>query len=132
MGIKNFFKKIGNGIRNAGRWIKDKALPVIGRIAQPILNVMGMIPGKLGMIGKVGSVVTSALQNITNQIPNKDVRDKINNVIDKGNNTFQGAIDKGKNIVDTGQNIVNATKEGWNNIKSSIKPAVMPKVLKPI
>ena len=132
MGIKDFFKKIGNGLKSAGRWIKDKALPVVGRIAKPVLGMLGMLPGHLGMIGKVGSVVTGALQSITNQIPNKDVRDKINNVIDKGNNTFQGVIDKGKNIVDTGQNIVNTAKNEWNNIKSAIKPAVMPKVLKPI
>ena len=64
-GLKSFFKNIGNGIKKAGRWIKDKALPVIGRIAQPILNVMGMIPGKLGMIGKVGSVVSLYLIHIS-------------------------------------------------------------------
>ena len=50
MGIKNFFKKIGQGFKKAGRWIKEKALPFVGRIAKPILNVMSMIPGKIGAI----------------------------------------------------------------------------------
>ena len=135
-GLKSFFKKIGQGFKKAGRWIKDKALPVIGRIAKPILGVMGMLPGKIGLIGKVGSAVTGALHGITEKIPNKDARDKINNVIDKGNDKFQTVIDKGKGyaetankVVDTGKAMIGAAKDGFNNI---VKPAVMPKLLNPM
>ena len=60
MGIKSFFQKIGNGIKKAGRWVRDKALPVVGRIAKPVLGILGMLPGQLGMVGKIGSVVTGA------------------------------------------------------------------------
>ena len=126
MGIKDFFKKIGRGFKKAGRWIKDKALPFVGRIAKPILNVMSMIPGKIGAIGQIGSAVTNVLHNVTEKIPNKDARDKINSVIDKGNDKFQTVIDKGKGYAETANNIVNAAKDGINNI---VKPAVMPKQL---
>ena len=73
MGLKSFFKKIGQGLKKVGRFVKDKALPAIGRIAKPILNVMSLIPGKIGAIGQIGSAVTSALHGITEKIPNKDV-----------------------------------------------------------
>ena len=38
MGIKSFFKKIGRGFKKEGRWIKDNALPAIGRVVKTILN----------------------------------------------------------------------------------------------
>ena len=125
-GLKSFFKKIGQGFKKAGRWIKERAIPFVGRIAKPILNVMGMLPGKIGAIGKVGSAVTEVLYNVTEKIPNKDARDKINSVIDKGNDKFQTVIDKGRGYADTANNIVNTAKDGINNI---VKPAVMPKQL---
>ena len=128
-GLKSFFQKIGQGLKKVGRFVKDKALPAIGRIAKPIFNIMGMIPGKIGAIGQVGSAVTSVLHGITEKIPNKDVREKIDNVINKGNDKFQTVIDKGKQYAETGNQIVGAVKDGFNN---TIKPAVMPKVLKPL
>lgn len=45
MGIKDFFRKVGNGIRKAGRWVRNRALPAVGRIAKPILNMIGARPG---------------------------------------------------------------------------------------
>lgn len=77
MGIKDFFRKIGHGIRKAGRWVRDRAIPAIGRIAKPIMNVIGLLPGKLGMIGKIGSAVTGVLHGAVEKIPNKDIRDKL-------------------------------------------------------
>ena len=129
MGLMSFFKKIGQGLKKVGRFVKDKALPVIGRIAKPILGIMGMLPGHLGMVGKIGSAVTSALHGVTEKIPNKDVRDKIDNVINKGNDKFQTVIDKGKQYAETGNQIIDAAKDGWNKL---VKPAVQPKVLKPL
>ena len=129
MGFKSFFKKIGQGFKKAGRWIKEKALPFVGRIAKPILGVMGMLPGKIGMIGKVGSAVTGALHGITEKIPNKEAREKINNVIDKTNSTFQSTLDKGKGYAETANNIVNTAKDGINNI---VKPAIPAVKLNPI
>ena len=129
MGIKTFFNKIGQGLKKFGRFVKDKAIPFAGRIAKPILNVMGMLPGQVGMIGKIGSAITNTLTGITDKIPNKDVRDKLNNVIDKGNNGFQKIVDKTQTIVDTGQNMVEAAKDGWQN---QIKPAVPNIKLKPM
>ena len=128
-GIKNFFKKIGQGFKKAGRWIKEKALPFVGRIAKPILGVMGMLPGKIGAIGKIGTAVTDVLHNVTEKIPNKDAREKINNVIDKTNSTFQSTLDKGKGFAETANNIVNTAKDGINNI---VKPAIPAIKLNPI
>ena len=135
-GLKSFFKKIGQGFKKVGRFIKDKALPTIGRIAKPVLGIMSMIPGKIGAIGQVGSAVTSVLHGITEKIPNKSARDKINEVIDKGNDKFQTVLDKGKGyaetankVVDTGKAMIGAAKDGFNNI---VKPAIPAIKLNPI
>ena len=129
MSIKSFFKKIGRGFKKVGRFIKDKALPFVGRLAKPILNVIGMLPGTIGAIGKVGSAVTEVLHNVTEKIPNKDIRDKIDNVINKGSDKFQTVIDKGKGYAETANNIVNTAKDGINNI---VKPAIPAVKLNPI
>ena len=132
MGLKRFFGKVWNGLKNAGRWVKDKALPVIGRVAKPILNVMGMLPGHLGMVGKIGSAVAGVTSNIIDKIPNQSIQDKLHGIVDKANNTVQAGIDKGQQIAHTANDIVNAAKEGVGRIGSLVKPAVQPKILKPM
>ena len=131
MGIKSFFKKVGNGIKKAGRWVRDKALPAVGRIVKPVMNVISMLPGKIGMIGKLGTAITGVLHNATDKIPNKDARDKINHVIDQGNTNFNRFIDKGQQItkdmnnkIGVGKDIVNTIKDGYKN---QIKPAIPSK-----
>ena len=130
-GLKSFFKKVGNGIKKAGRWVRDKALPAVGRIVKPVMNVISMLPGKIGMIGKIGSAITGVLHNATDKIPNKDARDKINHVIDQGNTNFNRFIDKGQQItkdmnnkIGVGKEIVNTIKDGYQN---QIKPAIPSK-----
>ena len=132
MGIKSFFSKVWGGIRKAGRWVKDKALPVIGRVVKPILNVMGVLPGHLGMVGKIGSAVAGVASNIIDKIPNQNIQDKLHGIVDKANNTVQAGVDKGQQIAHTANEIVNAAKEGVGRIGSLVKPAVQPKILKPM
>ena len=132
MGLKKFFGKVWGGLKKAGRWVKDKALPAIGRFAKPILNVMGMLPGHLGMVGKIGSAVAGVASNIIDKIPNQSIQDKLHGIVDKANNTVQAGIDKGQQIAHTANDIVNAAKEGVGRIGSLVKPAVQPKILKPM
>ena len=132
MGIKSFFSKVWGGIRKAGRWVKDKALPVIGRVVKPILNVMGVLPGHLGMVGKIGSAVAGVASNILDKIPNQNIQDKLHGIVNRANNTVQAGIDKGQQIAHTANEIVNAAKEGVGRIGSVVKPAVEPKILKPM
>ena len=47
MSIKNFLRKVGNGIRKAGRWVPDISLSAVGRIAKPILGMIGALPGHI-------------------------------------------------------------------------------------
>ena len=132
MSIKRFFSKVWGGIRKAGRWVKDKALPVIGRVAKPILNVMGMMPGHLGMIGKVGSAIAGVASNVIDKIPNQNIQNKLHGIVDKANNTVQSGVEKGQQIAQTANNIVNAAKEGVGTIGSLVKPAVVPPKLQPM
>ena len=130
--IKRFFGKVWNGLKSAGRWVKDKALPIIGRVAKPILNIMGVLPGHLGMIGKVGSAIAGVASNVIDKIPNQNIQNKLHGIVDKANNTVQSGVEKGQQIAQTANNIVNAAKEVVETIGSLVKPAVVPPKLQPM
>ena len=132
MGIKSFFKKIGNGFKKAGRWIKNKALPAIGRFVKPVLSVIGLLPGKIGAVGKIGSAIAGAASNVIGQIPNQDTKRKLQGVVDDVNNRFQQGIDKGKEIARTANNVIGAAKEGVGNVAAVVKPAVPQLKVKPL
>ena len=124
MGIKDFFKKVGRGIKSvAGKvwggikkgaqFVGKVAKPIIN-IAKPVLNTLSMLPGKLGMIGKIGSAGAEVAKNIVDRIPNEDARNKLNSVIDRGKeavdnvqNKAQGVAGKVKPWADMGLGLIN-------------------------
>ena len=122
-GLKTFFKKVGNGFKKAGRWVRDKALPAVGRIVKPSLNVISMLPGK---IGKLGSAITGVLHGATSTIPNKDVRDKLDNIIDRGNNGFQGVVDRGRNAADRVNHGIGQTRETYDRLRNDYESKIRP------
>ena len=132
MGLKRFFSKVWGGIRKAGRWVKDKALPTIGRVAKPILSVIGMLPGPLGMIGKVGSTVAGVASSIIDKIPNPQAREKLHGIVDKASGAVQAGIDKGQKLAATVSDVAQTVKEGVGRIGSVMKPAVVPPKLQPM
>ena len=119
MSIKSFLKKVGGGIRKAGRWVKRKAIPFIGRLAKPILNGISLLPGKLGMIGKLGSALTGIAGGVVDQIPNDKVRDKVRNWIDHEAKLGRTVIDKAKDIAQRTNDTINDVKNRYNN---EVKP----------
>ena len=92
-GIKKFAGKVWSGIKSAGKFVgrvaKKIATPVIS-IAKPILGGLSMLPGKLGVIGKVGSAAAGIAQSVVDKIPNAKAREKLTQVIDKG----KGVVDQ--------------------------------------
>ena len=119
MSIKSFLKKVGGGIRKAGRWVKHKAIPFIGRLARPILNGISMLPGKIGLVGKLGSALTGIAGGVVNQIPNDKVRDKVRNWIDHESKLGRTVIDKAKDIAQRTNDTINDVKNRYNN---EVKP----------
>ena len=126
MSIKKFFKKIGNGFRKAGRWIKDKAIPFAGRLIKPILHGISALPGKLGMIGKLGSAVTGIAGGIVNKIPNDKVRGRMNEWIEHESRIGQDKFDKITEIAKRAKDMVDETR---NRINNEVKPILKPTVL---
>lgn len=129
MGVKSFFKKVWGGIKKAGRFVKDKVLPVVGRIAKPVLSVIGALPGKIGMIGKIGSGVANILHGATEKIPNEDARRKLDDIISRGHDKFQTVVDRGRDIanganrtVDVGRDMINRFKQLPVDIASKVGP----------
>ena len=129
MGIKSFFKKIGQGFKKAGRWIRDKALPAIGRFVKPILNVVGFLPGKIGMIGKIGSAIAGAASNVIDKIPNQQVKDKLHGIVDTVNGKIQEGVNKGQQMATVANDVINATRQGVGNVANVVKPTVVPPTL---
>lgn len=129
MGVKSFFKKVWGGIKKAGRFVKDKVLPVVGRIAKPVLSVVGALPGKIGMIGKIGSGIANILHGATEKIPNEDARRKLDDIISRGHDKFQTVVDRGRDIanganrtVDVGRDMINRFKRLPVDIASKVGP----------
>ena len=112
--IKRFFGKIWNGIKAGGLFIRDKVSPFVGRLVKPVLNVIGVLPGKLGLIGKVGSVVHDVASDVIQQKPNKDAPNKIQGVVDRSNDKFQGVVDRERGYEQTVNDMVNTIRNGAN------------------
>ena len=138
MGIKNFFKNIGENVRKAGNkffgGIK-KSAGYVGRlskpmisIAKPILNGMATLPGNIGIIGKVGSAVAGAAKNIIDQIPNQSAKDKLNSIVDKGMNLVNTGQQKAQSIANQiqpyakqGLQIVDRLPQTMQTINNSLR-----------
>ena len=129
MGVKSFFKKVWGGIKKAGRFVKDKVLPAVGRIAKPVLSVVGALPGKIGMIGRIGSGIADILRGATEKIPNEDARRKLDDIISRGHDKFQTVVDRGRDIangvnrtVDVGRDMINRFKQLPVDVASKVGP----------
>mgnify|MGYP001039755728 FL=1 len=128
-GLKSFFGKIGNGLRKAGRFVRDKVFPTVGRIAKPILGIISALPGKIGMIGKIGGGIANILHDATSKIPNEDARKRIDDVIARTNEKIQGVVDRGKDLangantaIDVGRDVIHRFKQLPVDTASKIIP----------
>ena len=121
MSIKRFFKKVGGAISKAGRWIKNKAIPFAGRLIKPVVHGISMLPGKLGMIGKLGSALTGIAGGVVDQIPNDKVRNGIHSWIEREAKLGQTAIGKLKEGSERVRDAVNIVHDGYTN---KIKPII--------
>lgn len=118
MGVKSFFKKlwggvkriggkVWSGLKKAGQFVGKIAKPIIN-IAKPVLNGLSLLPGKVGMIGKVGSAASEVAKQIVDRIPNQQAKDKLNRVIDKGQETLNKVQDRAQGIADKAKPWANA------------------------
>ena len=113
MGIKSFLKKVGNGIKKAGRFVKNKVIPFVGRLAKTIMHGISMLPGKIGMIGRLGSALTSMTESIVDKVQNENVRDKVRIWIDHEARLGRTAIDKLKDGSERVRDTINDVKNRY-------------------
>ena len=123
MGIKSFLKKVGNGIRKAGRWVKNKAIPFVGRLAKPIMQGISMLPGKIGMISKLGSALTGMAESIVDKVPNDNVRNKLHGWIEREARAGQRLAENAQHITKFSADAINDIK---NRIQNDVKPLIKP------
>ena len=125
MSIKRFFKKVGGAISKAGRWIKNKAIPFAGRLIKPVVHGISMLPGKLGMIGKLGSALTGIAESIVDKVPNDNVRNKLHGWIDHERKIGNQTLERFKNGAESINDAMNDIKNRYQNeVKPLIKPII--------
>ena len=125
MGIKSFLKKVGNGLKKAGRWVKNKAIPFAGRLIKPILNGAAMLPGKIGYIGKLGTALTGIAESIVDKVPNDNVRNKLHGWIDHERKIGNQTLERFKNGAESINSTLNDVKNRYqNDVKPLIKPII--------
>lgn len=131
MGLKSFFKKVGNGFKKAGRWIRDKALPAVGRIAKPVFSLIGALPGHIGMVGKIGSGIANVLHDGISKIPNTNIKDKLNRMVGTATEGLQRVVGNANDIANKINNGIGVVRDVGNTIKQGINTQIKP-VLRPI
>lgn len=123
MGIKDFFKKAWGGIKKAGRWVGDKiqsGVKLVGRIAQPILGGLSMLPGTIGTIGRVGSGIIGGINGVINQLPDGQMKDKMKEWSDTGQEKLKIGVEKGIEYADRANKIIGAGRDAVNQIKPAV------------
>lgn len=131
MTIKSFFKKVGNGFKKAGRWIRDKALPAVGRIAKPVFSLIGALPGHIGMVGKIGSGIANVLHDGISKIPNTNIKDKLNRMVGTATEGLQRVVGNANDVANKINNGIGVVRDVGNTIKQGINTQIKP-VLRPI
>lgn len=131
MTIKSFFKKVGNGFKKAGRWIRDKALPAVGRIAKPVFSLIGALPGHIGMVGKIGSGIANVLHDGISKIPNTNIKDKLNRMVGTATEGLQRVVGNANDVANKINNGIGVARDVGNTIKQGINTQIKP-VLRPI
>ena len=149
--IKEFFKKIGRGIKKgatkAWDWTRG-AIQKVAKIARPVADIaskvggaMSALPGKAGAIGTGMAAGGEAIKSITDLLPDSAAKNKINESINKGLDTGQQDLNKGiefiNNVnnkalpwIDAGGKIANKIGEGADKLYKKM-PAQIP-VLKQV
>ena len=131
MSLKSFFKKVGNGFKKAGRWIRDKALPAVGRIAKPVFSLIGALPGHIGMVGKIGSGIANVLHDGISKIPNTNIKDKLNRMVGTATEGLQRVVGNANDVANKINNGIGVVRDVGNTIKQGINTQIKP-VLRPI
>lgn len=124
MGIKKFFKKIGNGVKKGVSWAKDKfhkTVNVVKKFAKPVMGavdkvsgLLSMVPGKIGLIAGGVNAANGVANKVLDQIPDGAAKNKLKAAQGKTTNTANNVLTKVGNIADKandyvqrGQNIAN-------------------------
>jgi len=146
MGIKSFFQKIWGGIKKGASKVWNVAKKVggfIGKIVKPVAKIapsvlsgMSMLPGKVGIIGKIGAPVMSIVNGLINKMPDGAAKEKLQQISNKGQEAIDTVQNKATNIA---QNVSDKAQkwvpfaEHMNGLINGPRPelAVMPHTYRP-
>ena len=103
-----------------GQFVTEKVIPTVGRIAKPALGIISALPGKLGMIGKVGSTVLGALGGAAEHIPNQQIREGVQNGLRKIGETG----DRVSQVISDGAQRITGAADAMKPVTQVIQPTI--------
>ena len=109
MGINNFFRNVLNGAKTGATktyGALKKGDQFVGRLSKPIANIattvggiLGVLPGKIGLVGKALASDGNFIKSLTDSLPNSSIKDKINSAIDRGINYTNNATNRAQTFI---------------------------------
>jgi len=131
MGLKDLFSNISGKVRNAGRWLADKAkagIGFVGRLAKPVLNVVSKgldysryLPGKFGVIAGLAKPVFDKINGFIDRLPNGKAKEKLREFSDKGKDAYDKGRQMGEDIIIKFNDNVQKYKPAVDYVNSIIK-----------
>ena len=106
MGLGSIFRGVGKLIRGGGRLLPKIVKPMarifgnISPIVRTGFEIASKIPQVIDFIKGRKNEVSDKINNIVNQLPNSNIKDKIKDAVNRGNNLADKVIDRGRQISD--------------------------------
>ena len=110
-GIKKGATKIWGGLKKGAALVGRIAKP-IGRVAQGVGKVISILPGKVGDVGRALQTGGAVARQLTEELPDGAVKDKLTGALDRGLNRGGEYVSKAQQfaqrVSDTGQPYISA------------------------
>ena len=117
MGIGSFFRSVWGGLKKGATKVwggLKKGAEFVGRVAKPIGRLaegagkfIGLLPGRIGDVGRALAKGGAVVRQITDSLPDGAVRDKLTGALDRGEklaSTYTGRAQQfAEKLRDTGQ-----------------------------
>ena len=114
MGLGSIFRGVGKLIRGGGRLLPKIVKPMarifgnISPIVRTGFEIASKIPQVIDFIKGRKKEYSDKINNMVDQLPNSNIKDKIKEAVNRGNNTVDKVIDRGREISDKVMPWVNA------------------------
>ena len=121
MGIKTFFKRAGNWVKDKfhkGKQVVSKFVKPVVKVAKKVVNFVDKTP--LGpIISKASGGIFDTAKKVINLIPDGDVKKNVQNFTSKAEATANQAVNQVSNLQDKAKGFIDRGRQAWGIIKNT-------------